>query len=77
MKKLILVTGSHRSGSTWTGHVLSRADDVRYVNEPFNIGLSYKNSPFTFWFEYLADKPIQHQEDAQHYLNSFFQVICH
>jgi hypothetical protein len=36
LKHSILVTGSHRSGSTWVGRVLACADGVRYVQEPFN-----------------------------------------
>lgn len=32
----ILVTGSHRSGSTWVGNVLSLAAGTGYVHEPFN-----------------------------------------
>jgi hypothetical protein len=33
----ILVTGSHRSGSTWVGNVLALAPGVGYVHEPFNV----------------------------------------
>jgi len=32
----ILVTGANRSGTTWVGHVIASADNVRYVHEPFN-----------------------------------------
>ena len=32
----ILVTGSHRSGSTWVGNVLTLAPGTGYVHEPFN-----------------------------------------
>lgn len=38
VRKPILVTGSHRSGSTWVGKILSKADRVGYVQEPFNPG---------------------------------------
>jgi Sulfotransferase family len=34
----ILVTGSHRSGTTWVGRILARAPGVLYVHEPFNLG---------------------------------------
>ncbi len=33
----VLVTGSHRSGSTWLGRLLASADELHYVQEPFNI----------------------------------------
>lgn len=32
----ILVTGSHRSGSTWVGSVLALAPRTGYIHEPFN-----------------------------------------
>jgi len=31
----ILVTGSHRSGTTWAGHLLAVQNGVAYVDEPF------------------------------------------
>lgn len=33
----ILVTGSHRSGSTWVGRTLASAPRTFYLNEPFNL----------------------------------------
>src|SRR5690349_22863624 len=32
----ILVTGSHRSGSTWVGKMIASHPRVAYVEEPFN-----------------------------------------
>ena len=34
--KPILVTGAHRSGTTWVGKMLALAPGVAYVHEPFN-----------------------------------------
>ncbi|MCP4362180.1 MAG: sulfotransferase [Chloroflexi bacterium] len=34
--KPILVTGSHRSGSTWTGRMIAASSKVVYLQEPFN-----------------------------------------
>ncbi|HET7808403.1 MAG TPA: sulfotransferase [Gaiellaceae bacterium] len=34
--KPILVTGAHRSGTTWVGKMLALAPAVAYVHEPFN-----------------------------------------
>lgn len=34
--KPILVTGSHRSGSTWVGTMLALAPELVYIHEPFN-----------------------------------------
>lgn len=33
----ILVTGSHRSGTTWIGKTISQHPRVKYVHEPFNV----------------------------------------
>ena len=32
----ILVTGSHRSGTTWVGEMLAASGEVGYISEPFN-----------------------------------------
>lgn len=52
--KPILVTGSHRSGSTWVGQMLSLANNVKYVSEPFNPG--YGLRVFKSWFVYVNNK---------------------
>jgi hypothetical protein len=36
-QKPILVTGAHRSGSTWVGRMLAAGGDVAYVSEPLNV----------------------------------------
>jgi hypothetical protein len=75
MKRNILVTGSHRSGSTWTGNVIAKARKVRCVHEPFNIAISRNNSPLSYWFECLIDSPIKHQIKSKTYINSFYKVF--
>jgi hypothetical protein len=77
MKKNILVTGSHRSGSTWTGNVIAKAQKVRYIHEPFNIGKNRKDykTPFTYWFEFLIDGPTKHQRESKAYIQSFYEVF--
>jgi hypothetical protein len=51
----ILVTGSHRSGSTWVGSILSLAEEVGYIHEPFNTrrrpGIC--RARFDRWFTYV------------------------
>jgi len=54
--KPILVTGTHRSGSTWFGSIISLSNKVSYVHEPFNkdnicVDCGLKNN---FWFEYVT-----------------------
>lgn len=55
--KPILVTGSHRSGSTWTGRMLSAAPGVGYIHEPFNIEtrVSANPTPFAYWFLHVCE----------------------
>lgn len=36
-KRPILVTGSHRSGTTWIGRTIAKHAKVRYVQEPFHV----------------------------------------
>jgi hypothetical protein len=52
----ILVTGSHRSGSTWVGRMLSASREVGYVSEPFHVrhprGLFGAETPY--WYTYVT-----------------------
>ena len=53
----ILVTGAHRSGTTWIGQMLSLPERVAYIHEPFN--MVYKPSGYgiqpNHWFQYIYD----------------------
>lgn len=57
-KKSILVTGTHRSGSTWVGKVLAASPDVGYIQEPFNPGRrpGICNLPISNWFQYVCSE---------------------
>ena len=52
----ILVTGSHRSGSTWVGRMLAAGGSVGYIREPFSVlhrpGLL--DVPIDVWFPYVS-----------------------
>lgn len=64
-RRPILLTGSHRSGSTWVGLVMAAAPGVGYVDEPMN--LSHWAQPgradlagicaarFETWFPYITE----------------------
>lgn len=54
----ILVTGSHRSGSTWAGKMLAAAPHVGYIHEPFNIEIKIGKipKPFKYWFQYICEE---------------------
>jgi len=57
-KKPILVTGSHRSGSTWTGRIIALSPNVAYIHEPFNLyhrpGII--KVKLNYWFPYICDE---------------------
>jgi hypothetical protein len=57
-RRPILVTGSHRSGSTWAGKSLALAPDTGYIHEPFNISTKFgvNPSPFNHWFQYICEE---------------------
>ncbi len=54
-RKPILVTGSHRSGTTWVGKMLAATPSVGYIHEPFNLthrpGIC--SASFPYWFMYI------------------------
>ena len=57
-KKPILVTGSHRSGSTWVGKIIAEAPSAIYIHEPFNVdfppGAGVCNAKFDHWFMHIT-----------------------
>lgn len=56
--KPILVTGSHRSSSTWAGRMLAAAPHTAYIHEPFNIGAEIRltSNIFKHWFQYVCEE---------------------
>ncbi|MCB8954575.1 MAG: sulfotransferase [Ardenticatenales bacterium] len=53
----ILVTGAHRSGSTWTGKMLALAPRVAYIHEPFNMDYAHPGkctAHFPYRFTYIT-----------------------
>ncbi|RME60372.1 sulfotransferase [Candidatus Parcubacteria bacterium] len=54
----ILVTGSHRSGSTWVGRMIALSPEVTYVHEPFSPihrpGIC--RARFHHWYTFLCDE---------------------
>lgn len=53
----ILITGSHRSGSTWVGKVLGLSSSLAYVHEPFHPGHrpGICRARFDHWFQYVCE----------------------
>lgn len=65
-KNPILVTGSHRSGSTWIGRMIGEAPNIFYIHEPFSVsdppGRGICNVQFRQWFTYITP-----QNEAAYY----------
>jgi hypothetical protein len=53
----LLVTGSHRSGTTWVGRLLGLADGVAHIHEPLNpvYRLSWLDVRPQHWFQHIDD----------------------
>ena len=51
----ILVTGAHRSGTTWVGRTIAFHDSIKYISEPFNVSHPNQNVNLTFrtWFTHV------------------------
>ena len=58
MKTPILVTGSHRSGSTWVGKMIAKSAGIGYISEPFNLGTrnGICSAPFEHLFTYITEE---------------------
>ena len=54
----ILVTGAHRSGTTWVGKMLSAAPGIAYISEPLNVWHrpGVMRVPTQFWYTYITEK---------------------
>jgi hypothetical protein len=54
----ILVTGAHRSGTTWVGRMLAADPNTAYVSEPLNV--HHRPGVFraevTHWYQYICDE---------------------
>jgi hypothetical protein len=56
--KPILVTGPHRSGTTWVGRMLSAGGDLAYVSEPLNVlhRQGVMDAPVQHWYTYVCNE---------------------
>jgi glycosyltransferase involved in cell wall biosynthesis len=71
----IIVTGSHRSGTTWAGRMLALTPSVHYVHEPLNHNdKPLRRGLFRFkpphWYVYIC------KDNEQQYLDEFRRVFA-
>ncbi|MBI3306183.1 MAG: sulfotransferase [Candidatus Omnitrophica bacterium] len=50
---MILVTGAHRSGTTFVGRMLTLSPRLIYIREPFNLYL-HRGEAVRYWFPYVT-----------------------
>jgi hypothetical protein len=64
MRKPILVTGSHRSGTTWVGRMLTLSREAGYIHEPLNPARrpGWGAGRISDWYLYVCDE----NEDRWH-----------
>jgi len=54
----ILITGAHRTGTTWVGKVLAHDPRIGYVSEPLHLKHSHGvlDKPVDAWYQYICDE---------------------
>ena len=71
MKPPILVTGAHRSGTSWIGRVLSASPDLAYISEPLNVmhRPGVLREPVDNWYTYICE------ENQSSFLPAFNDIL--
>ena len=71
MNQPILVTGAHRSGTSWVGRMLSADRNTAYISEPLNVlhrrGVYGAN--IERWYQYIT------AENQEKYLPAFHELL--
>jgi len=67
----ILVTGAHRTGTTWVGKMLAAGRGVAYISEPLNVWHrpGVLRAPVEKWYTYLC------AENEAAYLPAFHEML--
>ena len=67
----ILVTGAHRSGTTWIGKMLSADPCTAYISEPLNVWHrpGVFRVPIQHWYQYICN------ENKDEYLPAFNELL--
>ncbi|MBI2758597.1 MAG: sulfotransferase [Chloroflexi bacterium] len=67
----ILVTGAHRTGTTWAGKMLAADEDTAYVSEPLNVlhRPGVFRAPVRHWYTYI------NKENEAEYLPAFNELL--
>jgi len=71
MNQPILVTGAHRSGTSWVGRMLSAERSTAYISEPLNVlhRRGVYDANIEHWYQYIT------KENEEKYLPAFHQLL--
>lgn len=67
----ILITGSHRSGTTWIGKTIAEHPEVEYIHEPFNIDYPNAEIPININTWFLHANTYANQDKIEAAFNEF------
>jgi hypothetical protein len=67
----LLVTGAHRSGTTWVGKMLTLDSNVSYISEPMNVlhRPGVLRAKVNHWYQYICE------ENEREYLQAFEELL--
>lgn len=67
----ILVTGAHRSGTTWVGRMLAADADTAFISEPLNVlhRPGVFRAKVTRWYQYICE------ENEKEYLPAYEELL--
>jgi hypothetical protein len=67
----ILVTGAHRTGTTWVGKMLAASGEAGYISEPLNTAHrpGVLRVPVKYWYTYICD------ENESNYLPAMQEML--
>ena len=80
LNNAVLITGIHRSGSTWIGNMLALSPELIYIHEPFQVGIKYHNPNgiFDHWFEYVENNiPEDRKNEILDYIVALTSITAH
>jgi hypothetical protein len=68
----LLVTGAHRTGTTWVGKMLAASGEAAYISEPLNVlhRRGVMDAPVHYWYQYLCG------ENETQYLPALRQTLA-
>ena len=67
----ILVTGTHRSGTTWVGKMLAADSSIAYISEPMNVlhRPGVLRAKVTHWYQFICE------DNQDEYLPAFKELL--